>query len=305
MIPSQAPTLQPSGWAHKNQWMPQPRPPVRLSAPQNRTRECDRYRQSLAFNPELLHLPCEYAGHPALTSLLGRWLRNLQPKPCQTRSFRERWAVRQESPECLRSLAMQVSQVLDIEPLTVSVSAREATIYAEVGQVDAKLHLLCHPDLEKLTRSEQRFLVMRAVYAHFQKHNAMLALAQNWNQENREHLLSLFFGWNQRNSKPILNEDWAHLKNSGDLKSVARLSQWLNRLFVKYQSNALGDLRELLVRSHPFRRELELEADLFATQACGLDTAAKLLPLLYGADMARQQQGRLAERLDSLQSPLF
>jgi len=50
--------------------------------------------------------------------------------------------------------------------------------------------------------------MMRAVYAHFQKHNAVLGLVQNWNEENREHFLSLFFGWNQRNSKPILNEDW-------------------------------------------------------------------------------------------------
>jgi len=86
---------------------------------------------------------------------------------------------------------------------------------------------------------------------------------------------------------------------------VGRLSQWLNKLYLKYQSPALADLREILVRTHPFRREMELEADLFATQACGLETASQVLPRLHDGETARQQLARLKERLNSLQSPLF
>jgi len=121
----------------KNQWMPQPRPPVRLCSldpnwPIEPPPGID------GFQPELLHLPCDYPSHPALTSLLARWLRNLQPKPCQTRSFRERWAARTASPDCLASLAAQVVRVLDIEPLKVHLGPREATLYAEVGLVEGQ-----------------------------------------------------------------------------------------------------------------------------------------------------------------------
>ena len=283
-----------TSWKQRARWVPVARTPDTLSA----VRELARAPQALPFNPEVLHLPVDFAGHPVLAPLLGRWLKNLAQQNAQTRSFRDRSAAAQGSSETIASLSRQIAQVLDIEPIPVKIGPAEPCLYAEVGVTPQGSVLIFHPELEKRNRSEQRFIMMRAVFAHFQKHNVLIALTQNWNLNNREHLLSLFFTWNQRNARPILNQDWSP-RALLESKSLARLSQWLNQLYQKYQSTALYDLREMLVRSLPFRRELDLEANLFATLACGQDTAKTMLPLIYG-ETAAANVSKLEERLQHM-----
>lgn len=292
-LPPAVPTMLATSWKQRARWAPVPRTPVTLTA----VRELARAPQTLQFNPEVLHLPIDFDGHPMLAPLLGRWLKNLTQQNSQTRSFRDRSILVKGTSDVLTALARQVAQVLDIAPIEVKLGPSESCLYAEVGMLGDGPVMICPPELEKRSRAEQRFLLMRAIFAHFQKHNVLIALTQNWNWNNREHLLSLFFTWNQRNAKPILNEDWSP-KSLMESKSLARLSQWLNQLYQKYQSTALYDLREMLVRSGPFRRELDLEANLFATLACGEEVAKTMLPLSY-AD-ASSHMLKLEERLGQM-----
>ena len=252
----------------------------------------------LPFNPETLHLRPSFAEHPILEPLTQRWLKAVHPGPWSSRAFKERLAHASAAPASLETLLVQVTHVLDIEPMPIRVGPMENLYYAEVGQSSEGLVLVCHPGMLVRPRNEQRFFLLKALYSHFQRFNGVASLAQNWNPESREHVLSLFFVWNQRNSRPILNEDWGSRETYP--KGLARLSQWLNQLYQKYRSPALGNLRELLVRGQPFRRELELEANLFATLACGLEVANTAVTLAYNEEFAKTQNLKLAERVDQI-----
>ena len=251
---------------------------------------------AVPFNPEILHLPATFDHHPLLNPLLHRWLKSLLKKPRPTRTFARRTATgTPQTPPQLYFLGRQLSQVLDIEPLTLEAGQTEAHLYAELGQSGDRRVVVCHPELSERPRPEQRFVVLRTIYAHFQRFDSLISLAQNWNWGARYELLDLFHTWNQHNAIPILDQDWSG--RDGQDCNLAGLSVWLNNLCQKYQSAALYDLRELQLGSSPFRRELELEANLFATRACGEETARSTLPLLYPEDFAVAQWNRVAVRL--------
>lgn len=225
------------------------------------------------FNPENLHLPAPFNNRPLLSPVLNRWLKQMQDPQWVTRSFRQRSAKgNNPAGQSLQGVADSLATYLDIAPFEVHFGGAESLIYAEMGP---EQRMVVSPVVAELSKGQARFILLRALYAHYQRHNQAWALCQNMNADLRQKILNNFYHWNQRNAKPILSSDW-----QPEQPNLARLSHWLTQLCSKYRSSALSDLRELLLKSQPFKLEFEVAQTRFALCSESSEAIRSLIPKL-------------------------
>jgi hypothetical protein len=258
------------------------------------------------FNPENLHLPTPFANRPLLAPLLQRWLRQLDGEKLATKTFVSRSNGQlQDAPENITTLANHLATFLDIQRFQVKVGLPEIYQYAELGKTESQtqknpssfklvpesvdLMMIVSPGLLELPKITQRFLLLRALHAHYQRHNHLWSITQNFSPEMRKKLFNNFYHWNQRNAVPILAADW-----QPDQPNLARSSHWLTLLCNKYRSQALIDLRDLMLRSQPYKLEFDVAQTRFALSSNTQINLSELLPLLMNESDVKQ----LLESLD-------
>lgn len=216
------------------------------------------------FNCEWLHVLGEVPGHPLIQPILSRWvvmLRQHTPAPQPAEGA-------EELSGPYRKAIQQVAAVLDIPAPPVSLGSYDSKLNVEF---DGKV-LLCHPLVQKLRTPEFRFLVLRALYHYYQRHNDLWRLTRAWTPDSRRAVLKMFTEWNLRCGKPVLREHL--LAGQASCERLVPLSQWLNRFYENYPRESVHDLRELLVRPRPFDKLFRAQANLYACSGTGLVAAS-------------------------------
>ena len=253
------------------------------------------------FNPENLHLPTPFSNRPLLTPLLQRWVRQLESLKMNTKSFLSRTNSNPtQANDNLQTLADHLATFLDIQKFHVVVGPAESYQYAEIGLLDRagapkesvfrlapeaseSLTMVLSPGCLEMPKAHQRFLLLRALHAHYQHHNQLWSITQNFSPIVRKKLLNNFYHWNQRNAVPILAADW-----QPDQPNLARLSHWLTLMCNKYKSQALTDLRDLMLKSQPYKLEFEVAQTKFALSSNRQIDLAEILPNLMAEPDVKQ-----------------
>ena len=254
----------PAPWLHVEGCLPEVLRRLPRDSRQDAERLEDLSLRMAEFNSEWLHVLGEVPGHPLIQPILTRWLLLLRPYTPAPHAA--------EGSDDLsgpyRKAIQQVAAVLDIPAPPVKVGSHEAKLSVDFDGH----HLICHPLVQKLRTPEFRFLVLRALYHHYQRHNELWRLTRAWTPDARRSVLRLFGEWNLRHGKPIVREHV--IQGNANCDRLVPLSQWLNRFYESYPRESVHDLRELLVRPRPFDKLLRAQANLYACSGTGLVAAS-------------------------------